>query len=185
MNVNACSVFPDFFVHFIDYYPFIPQGVDFLFAGFFFRFTTVILKYSCPFVSLLCFCCGWQTRFILAPGYTFGLIAISFPAPSPSNRGFSLHKKDLERRCPLKAVILELRDFFIVGCGYTLFQKMNQYSFAPAGIRSSTIKRLRPSLPFSSCTAEISIPSESMSIILRGGRFTMAIAVFPTKSSGS
>ena len=60
-----------------------------------------------------------------------------------------------------------------------------QYSFAPAGILSSTISRFSPSRPFSSCTAEISIPSESMPIIFLGGRFTMAMAVFPTSSSGS
>ena len=34
-------------------------------------------------------------------------------------------------------------------------------------------------------TALISIPSESMPIIFLGGRFVMAIAVFPTSSSGS
>ena len=34
-------------------------------------------------------------------------------------------------------------------------------------------------------TAEISIPSESMPIIFLGGRFTMAMAVLPTSSSGS
>ena len=62
---------------------------------------------------------------------------------------------------------------------------LDQYSFAPAGIRSSTISRFRPSLPSSSCTAEISIPQESIPIIARGGRFTMAIAVLPIRSSGS
>ena len=37
-------------------------------------------------------------------------------------------------------------------------------------MRLSTISKFRPSWPFSSCTAEINIPSESMPIILRGGR---------------
>ena len=60
-----------------------------------------------------------------------------------------------------------------------------QYSFAPAGMWGSTIRRWRRSSPSSWWTAEISIPSESMPIILRGGRFVMAIQVLPTRVSGS
>ena len=36
-----------------------------------------------------------------------------------------------------------------------------------------------------SCTAEISIPQESMPIIFLGGRLVMAMQVLPTSSSGS
>ena len=61
----------------------------------------------------------------------------------------------------------------------------NQYSFAPAGMWGSTISRCSFSSPFSWWTAEISMPQESMPIIGLGGRFTMAMQVLPTSSSGS
>ena len=66
-----------------------------------------------------------------------------------------------------------------------LFFFQNQYNFAPAGIRSSTISRFSPSLPSTRWVAEIIIPQESIPIIFLGGRFTIAIKVFPTSSSGS
>lgn len=69
------------------------------------------------------------------------------------------------------------------GCPFQNYR--SQYSFAPAGIRPSTISRLRPSCPSTSCTAEISMPQESMPIIFLGGRFVIAMQVLPTSSSGS
>ena len=60
-----------------------------------------------------------------------------------------------------------------------------QYSFAPAGILSSTSRRLSISSPSYSFTALISMPFEYSPIIFLGGRFTIAIAVFPTSSAGS
>lgn len=60
-----------------------------------------------------------------------------------------------------------------------------QYSFAPAGMWGSTIRRWSLSSPSSWCTAEISMPQESMPIIGRGGRLVIAMQVFPTSSSGS
>ena len=61
----------------------------------------------------------------------------------------------------------------------------DQYIFAPAGMWSSSIKRCSFSSPSSWCTAEISIPQDSMPIMGLGGRLVMAKRVFPTSSSGS
>ena len=61
----------------------------------------------------------------------------------------------------------------------------NQYSLAPAGMCGSTCRRCSFSAPSSLWTALSSIPQDSMPIILRGGRFTMAIKVLPSSSSGS
>ena len=63
--------------------------------------------------------------------------------------------------------------------------KQSQHSFAPAGTLSSMSIRCSFSSPFSLWTAEISIPQLGMPIILRGGRFRMAMAVLPIRSSGS
>lgn len=60
-----------------------------------------------------------------------------------------------------------------------------QYSLAPAGMWSSTIRQWSFSTPSSWCTAEMIMPQESMPIILRGGRLVMAMRVLPTSSSGS
>ena len=60
-----------------------------------------------------------------------------------------------------------------------------QQSLAPAGMESSSSRRCSFSSPFSLWTAEISMPLLGMPIILRGGRFRMATAVLPMRSSGS
>ena len=60
-----------------------------------------------------------------------------------------------------------------------------QYSFAPAGMWSSRMMRLRRSSPSSLCSAEIIMPQESMPIIFLGGRLVMASRVLPTSVSGS
>ena len=69
-----------------------------------------------------------------------------------------------------------------VFCGIHFFA--GQHSFAPAGIPSSSISRCRTSSPFSLWTADRSMPWLSCPIIFRGGRFTMATRVLPTRSSG-
>ena len=65
------------------------------------------------------------------------------------------------------------------------FFRGNQYSLAPAGMWSSTIKRCSRSSPASVWSALISMPQDSMPIIALGGRLVMAIHVLPTSSSGS
>ena len=65
------------------------------------------------------------------------------------------------------------------------FSYLFQHSFAPAGILSSTMMRFSFSSPCSVCTADSSIPQDSRPIILRGGRFTIATSVLPTRASGS
>ena len=63
--------------------------------------------------------------------------------------------------------------------------EMVQYSFAPAGMWRSTMRRWSFSSPSSVWTAEISMPQDSMPIMGRGGRFRMAMQVLPMSSSGS
>ena len=53
-----------------------------------------------------------------------------------------------------------------------------QYIFAPAGMLSSSMMRFRRSSPSSWCTAEISIPQESMPIIWRGGLLVCVFAIY-------
>ena len=60
-----------------------------------------------------------------------------------------------------------------------------QHSLAPAGTLSSMSIRCSFSSPCSRWTAEISMPQLGMPIILRGGRFRMAMAVLPMSCSGS
>ena len=81
------------------------------------------------------------------------------------------------RRCP--GIVLPRR------WGLCRRDRRTQQSLAPAGMESSTISRCSFSSPFSVWTAEISMPQLSCPIIFRGGRFTMATRVLPTKSSGS
>ena len=69
--------------------------------------------------------------------------------------------------------------------GYPVRLYRYQHIFAPAGILSSRMMRLIFSSPFSLWMEEISIPLDSRPIILRGGRFTMARRVLPTRSSGA
>ena len=68
---------------------------------------------------------------------------------------------------------------------FSLLFSPGQHSLAPAGMESSSSSRCSFSSPFSLCTAEMSIPQEGMPIIFRAGRFKMATAVLPTRSSGS
>ena len=85
---------------------------------------------------------------------------------------------------PIKVLL----DFFqkIAGCWAEphKISPPNQHSFAPAGMESSTMRRLSFSSPFSVWTAEISIPQLSWPIIFLGGRLTMATRVLPMSSSG-
>ena len=62
-----------------------------------------------------------------------------------------------------------------------------QYSFVPAGMWLSTMRRCSSlsSLSFRLLTAESNMPQGSMPIMGRGGRFVIAISVFPISSSGS
>lgn len=53
-----------------------------------------------------------------------------------------------------------------------------QYNFAPAGMLSSSMMRFRRSSPSSWCTAEISIPQESMPIICRVGLLVCVFAIY-------
>ena len=71
------------------------------------------------------------------------------------------------------------------GVLFFLFLSSGQHSLAPAGMESSSSSRCSFSSPFSLCTAEMSMPQEGMPIIFRTGRFRMATAVLPTRSSGS
>lgn len=68
---------------------------------------------------------------------------------------------------------------------FSLLYSPGQQSLAPAGMESSSSSRCSFSSPFSLCTAEMSMPQEGMPIIFRAGRFKMATAVLPTRSSGS
>ena len=68
---------------------------------------------------------------------------------------------------------------------FSLLFSPGQQSLAPAGMESSSSSRCSFSSPFSLCTAEMSMPQEGMPIIFRVGRFKMATAVLPTRSSGS
>ena len=66
---------------------------------------------------------------------------------------------------------------------YALLQ--NQYSFAPAGMWGSTIRRCSFSSSPSLWMADSSMPQDSMPIMGLGGKLVMAMQVFPTSSSGS
>ena len=66
---------------------------------------------------------------------------------------------------------------------YALLQ--NQYSFAPAGMWGSTIRRWSFSSSPSLWMAESSMPQDSMPIMGLGGRLVMAMQVLPMSCSGS
>ena len=71
------------------------------------------------------------------------------------------------------------------GCSLFHFFPCNQYSLAPAGMCGSTIRRWSFSSSPSVWTAEMSMPQDSMPIIFLGGRFVIAMQVFPISASGS
>ena len=67
--------------------------------------------------------------------------------------------------------------------GYMFLQ--NQYSFAPAGMWGSTIRRWSFSSSPSLWMADSSMPQDSMPIMGLGGRLVMAMQVLPMSCSGS
>ena len=105
----------------------------------------------------------------------------------PDGEGNQLKKEEnaFSKIRPLPYCPKEKARSFFKAPGFLLCISRYQYSLAPAGMWSSTIRQWSFSTPASWCTAEMIMPQESIPIILRGGRLVMAIRVLPTSSSGS
>lgn len=108
------------------------------------------------------------------------LLAAVFPYFALQNKGKHRHPNLTQKTRPHATNFRRMR------AGLFFYSPMlHQYSFDPAGMWSSTMRRCRSSLPSFWLTALMTMPQLSMPIILRGGRLVMAIRVFPTSSSGS